>query len=409
MSAPLFNSRLAVPVVLIALLAATPAAAQTGVERAPLPLTLEDAVQRAIDNNPELAIVRLETEVSTVQIDQTRTAFTPVFSTVLGRSSAVTPPANFLLGERGVDVDDFFSSTGVRQRLKWGSGTWSVSWDTSRTATTNPLTSYDPTLQSGFEIAFSQPLLRDRAVDSARYQYAIAKRNLGSSDLRFREAIVQTVAAVKQAYWTLKAARANVDVQQQSLEQARELARENKVRVDAGHIPPIDLVQAEAEVEQRRENLIRAHTIADDAEDALRKLIVNAGDAGFWNVRIEPVENLSAVAVMPDIDAAVTAALDRRYDIARAGRDLENTQTTIDFLNNQRLPDVRLETSYRGNGLAGRQFLRDGGFPGCMARSKVQSISGISANLATARRPESPVPSGLRENAALAAPGSSAS
>ena len=345
----------------IALLSATPAAAQT----APLALTLEDAVRRAVDNNPDLAIVRLETDVETARVDETRTAFTPVFSTVLGRSSTVTPPANFLLGERGVDVDDLFSSTGVRQRLPWGSGTWSVSWDTSRTTTNNPLTSFDPTLQSGFQLAFSQPLLRDRKIDSARYQYAIAKRNQDSSDLRFREAVVQTVAAVKQAYWTLKATRANVDVQQRSLELARELARENKVRVDAGHIPPIDLVQAEAEVAQRRENLIRAHTAADDAEDALRRLIVNAGRSpSFWKVRLEPVEEPSAIAVLPDIDAAVAKALDQRYDIARAGHELENTQTTIDFLDNQRLPDVRLETSYRGNGLAGTQFLRGGGFPG---------------------------------------------
>jgi len=129
MSAPLFNRRL-VPVILIGLLSAMPAAAQTGaptmrtlhrgVETAPLSLTLEDAVRRAIDNNPELAIVRLETEVDTARIDQTRTAYTPVFSTTLGRSSAVTAPANFLLGERGVDIDDWFSSTGVRQRLPWG-------------------------------------------------------------------------------------------------------------------------------------------------------------------------------------------------------------------------------------------------------------------------------------------------
>jgi outer membrane protein len=81
-------------------------------------------------------------------------------------------------------------------------------------------------------------------------------------------------------------------------------------------------------------------------------------------VRLEPVDDLSVIAALPDIDAAVATALDQRYDIARAGRDLENTQTTIEFLNNQRLPDVRLETSYRGNGLAGTQFLRGGGFPG---------------------------------------------
>ena len=88
-----------------------------------------------------------------------------------------TPPSNSLLGERGVDVDDWFSSTGVRQRLPWGSGTWSVSWDTSRTTTNSPISSFDPSLQSGFQLAFSQPLLKDRKIDAARQQYIIAKRN----------------------------------------------------------------------------------------------------------------------------------------------------------------------------------------------------------------------------------------
>jgi outer membrane protein TolC len=356
----IFTTRL-IATVLAALSLATTARAQ---QAEPLRLTLDDAVRRALDNNPDLAVVRLDTEVQTARVDESRTAFTPVFSTTLGRSSTVTPPANFLLGERGVDVDDWFSSTGVRQRLPWGSGTWSVSWDTARTATNNPLTSYDPTLESGFEVAFSQPLLKDRRIDSAKYQYAIAKRNEQSSDLRFRESVVQTVAAVKQAYWTLKATRANIDVQQRSLELARELSRENKVRVDAGHIPPIELVQAEAEVAQRRENLIRAQTAADDAEDALRRLIVNAQDLSFWQVRLEPIEEPTVMAALPDVDAAVAKALGQRYDIARAGHELHNTQTTIDFLDNQRLPDVRLETSYRGNGLGGTQFLRGGGFPG---------------------------------------------
>jgi outer membrane protein TolC len=342
------------------------AAAQTDT----LALTLDDAVRRALEHNPDLAIVRLETDVQTARVGESRTAYTPVFSTTLGRSSLVTPPQNFLLGERGVDVDDWFSSTGVRQRLPWGSGTWSLSWESSRTTTNNPLTSFDPTLQSGFQLSFSQPLLRDRKIDPARQQYIIAKRDEKSSDLRFRESVVQTVAAVKQAYWTLKAARANIDVQQRSLDLARELARENKVRVDAGHIPPLDLVQAEAEVAQRRENLIRATTLADDAEDALRRLIVNAQDMSFWKVRLEPVENPSVIGALPDIDAAVAKALDQRYDIARAGHDLAKQRETIAFLENQRLPDVRLETSYRGNGLAGTQFLRSGGFPGSITGTR---------------------------------------
>jgi outer membrane protein TolC len=347
---------------LAGMLVTTPAAAQ---EAAPtLRLTLDDAVRRAVENNPDLAIVRLGTEVEAARVGESRGAFVPVFSTQLGRSSSVTPPSNFLFGDRGVDVDDWFSSTGVRQRLPWGSGTWSVSWETSRTASNNPINSFDPTLQSGFQLAFSQPLLKDRMIDAARHQYAIAKRNEETSDLRFREAVVQTVAAVKQAYWTLKATRANVAVQQRSLELAEQLARENQVRVDAGQIPPLDLVQAQAEVAQRRENLIRAVAVADDAEDALRRLIVDPADASFWRLRIDPMEEPTALGAPPDIDAAVAKALEQRYDVARAGHELENARTTQAFLSNQRLPDVRLETSYRGNGLGGTQFLRSDGFPG---------------------------------------------
>src|SRR6185503_8172830 len=127
-----------------------------------LPLTLAEAVHRAVENNPDLAIVRLGTEAEAARVGESKGAFAPVFSTIVGRSSNVTPPSNFLLGDRGVDVNDVFSSTGIRQRVAWGSGTWSLSWDTARTTSNSPLNSFDPALQSGFQIAFSQPLLRDR-------------------------------------------------------------------------------------------------------------------------------------------------------------------------------------------------------------------------------------------------------
>ena len=125
-------------------------------------------------------------------------------------------------------------------------------------------------------------------MDLARQQTIVARRNLESSELRVRESVVQTTAAVKQAYWTLKATLANVTVQQRSLELAQELARQNKARVDVGQTPPLDLLQAEAEVAQRRENLIRANTAAGDAEDRLRRLIMDPADASFWRVRLDP-------------------------------------------------------------------------------------------------------------------------
>lgn len=339
-----------------------------------LPLTLEEAVRRAVEHNPDLAIVRLDTQVDAARVGESRTAFTPLFSATFGRSSNTTPPSNFLSGDAGVELDDLFSTFGVRQRLPWGSGTWQVSWDVARTSTNSPISNFDPSLQSGFEVAFSQPLLRDRSVDQARYQYAIAKRNLESSELRFRESVIQTVAAVKQAYWTLKATQANIAVAQRSLELAEELARQTKIRVDAGQIPPLDLSQAGAEVAQRRENLIRAHTAAGDAEDSLRRLIMDPSDESFWQMHLQASQELTPPGPVPDVSGAVTRALGERYDIARAGRQLENARTTVEYLGNQRLPDVRLETSWRGNGLGGTQFLRTGGFPGVITGTRSSGL-----------------------------------
>src|SRR5215831_5486774 len=324
----------------VAILLSATAAAQPG-QRKTLELTLDAAVQRALERNPDLAIVRLDTEVEAARIGEARGAYAPVFSTVFGRSRNVTPPTNYLLGDTGVDVKDWFSTTGVRQRLPWGAGTWSISWDAARTTTNSLISSVDPTLQSGVELAFSQPLLKDRKIDATRQQYIITTRNHQNAELRLRESAVQTVASVKRAYWALKASLANIGVQQRSLELAQELARQNRIRVGSGQIPPLDLVQAEVEVAQRRENLIQARTQAEDAEDHLRRLIMDPADASFWAVRLDPIDEPPDPVSSPDADVAVGKALDGRYDLARASHDLENAKTNVDFLGNQRLPDVR--------------------------------------------------------------------
>jgi outer membrane protein TolC len=358
------NLRIPFVALAVALVAAGASAQTPAAEPAALSLTLDDAVRRAVEHNPDLAVVKLAVEVDTAHVGEARTAYTPMFSTALGRSSVDAPPTSFLLGTSGVETRDWFSSTGVAQRIPWGNGTWSVSWDASRTTSNNLLNSFDPTMQSGFQIAFSQPLLKDRTIDSARQQFIIAKRNEGSSELRYRESAIQTVAAVKQAYWTLKALRANVVVQQRSLELAEELAKQNEARVRLGQSPPLDLVQVQAEVADRREGLIRAKTAADDGEDQLRRLIIDPSDQSFWNLGIDPVDDPPARTPLPDIEAVVAKALGERYDLARARNDVANAATNVEFLSNQKLPDVRVETSYSGSGLGGSQLLRTGGFPG---------------------------------------------
>ena len=344
-----------------------------------LELTLEEAVRRAVENNPDLAIVRLGTDVESARILQAEGAYRPVFATTFGRSSNVTAPLGIVPGQEGLETAEWFSSAGVSQRLRRGGGTWAASFDASRTSSNNPFNAFDPNLQSGLQVAFSQPLFRDRKTDLARVQYVIAQRNHQSSELRFRQSVVQTVAEVKHAYWTLKAATANVTVHRESLRLAEDLVRENRVRVNVGQAPPLDVVQAEAEVASRRENLIRAETTARDAEDQLRRLIMTPSDTAFWRTTLNPVDEPEASTSAIDVDAAIESALKTRYDIALARNDWQNADTNVEFMDNQRLPDVRLEASYRSAGIGGTQLLRTGPFPGTVTgslRSGVDDVLG---------------------------------
>lgn len=361
-----------------AMVCAPPALAQAQhAEQQNVNLTLDDAVRRAVEHNPDLAVVRLGPDADVARVAEARAAYVPLFNTKLGRSSSAAAPSSFLPGAAAIDEQDWFSSTGLQQRLKWGGGTWSASWDAARTTTNSPLSVFDPTVQSGLQVAFSQPLVRDRVIDASRVQYIVTRRDLASSELRFKQAVVQTVAAVKQAYWTYKALTANVSVQQRSLDLAQDLVRQNQARVNLGDAPPLDLVQAQAEVANRRENLIRAQAAAKDAEDALRRLIADPADAAFWQVHLEPVDQPGVDVAPIDVDRAVAAALDGRYDLAIARQQLDNADTNLKFLGNQKLPDVRVEASYRGGGFGGTELVRSGAFPGTVTGTLNTSFGNV--------------------------------
>ena len=328
-----------------------------------LPLSIDTAVRMALENNPEVVIARAEPEIGKARVAQAKGAFVPFASGTLAKSDAHQPPSNSLLGT-GVQTQDFFGSAGVRQRLPVFGGTWSASWDAARTLSNSILNTYNPALNAGLTAAFSQPLLKDLVLDAARLQLTLAKRNREMTDIRFREVIAQTVSDVKRAYWDLVAGLANVRVNQRSLELAQELERINRARVDVGQAPPLDLVSAQAEVAQRREQLLAALQLARDLEDRLRVLIVKPGQADAWTTTIEPTDRPALGLPLPDVDAAVSTMLQERGDLLRARIELLNAATAVKYYRNQRLPDLRLESSYRAAGLGGDRLIKEGGFPG---------------------------------------------
>lgn len=343
-------------------MAAAAAAAQTP-PTVPTSLTVDEAVQMALQNNVDLAAARLDPQIGDMRVAAAKGLFTPAIGSSAQRNNQLQPPAG-LLTPTPTRNDVVTTNVNLNQRLPWFGTSYSIGWDTSHTSSDSFLNSYNPLLRSGLSMSFSQPLFKDLFTDTARTNLAVSHTNRAIADTRLQETVVRTTAAVKAAYWNLVSARANVEARHAALRLAEELVRVNKAKVDVGQSPPIDLLSAQAEVASNQEQLIVAETAVKQSEDRLRLLIFDAARRDVWNIALNPTDTPPVGSAPIDVEAAVTNALRDRVDLTRARKDVENAKTNVRLSGNQKLPDVRLNGSYQASGLGGTEVLRTGGFPG---------------------------------------------
>ncbi len=338
--------------------------AATGVVRK---ISIDDAVRLALEQNLDIQVDRLNPQISDLDIAQARAAWTPEVSASLATVGSDSPVNSFLVAAEGgaTKTTDRRLSTGLgySQLFPWG-GNASLAWDSLRSTSNSLFTNFNPTLRSNVAFDYTQPLLRNREIDSARQQLLVTRKNREISDVQFRETVVTTTRDVKNAYWDLAYARASLTVSQQTLDLARQSLRNTRARVEIGTMAPIDIVEADAEVADREEAVIVAEAAIGQAEDRLKSLVLDPATPDFWNIRFELVDVNPYQVQAIDLDAAVRTALDKRTDLSRARKTLESSDINIRYARNQILPDVNLQVNYGLAGLGGTEFLRGPGFPG---------------------------------------------
>jgi outer membrane protein len=350
-----------------------------------LQLSADEAVKLALENNLGIRAERLSPQAQALAVAQTRAAYAPVVFGGSTKNSNSNPPQNFLAGNNFVTNNGFRSSAGVAQQLKWFGGRYQASLDGARNTTSDPTDPFNPRLSSNFNFNFTQPLLRDLAIDSVRQQLLIGQKQQEIVDLQLQQQVTQTSRTVRNAYYDLIGAIGQLKVSQESLRLANESLKNNERRVEVGTIPPIDIVEAQAEVSRNEEAVIIGESQVKSFEDALRTLIMNPSQPDFWAVHIVPSEQPVLTPRAMDVDAAIRTALDQRTDLAQAHREMDQTDITMKFARNQKLPAVNAIVNYGLAGVAGTRTLYDtsGGFPipqGVAQRSFSDALHDIFGN-----------------------------
>jgi outer membrane protein len=315
-------------------------------------LTLDQAVQSALEQNLTLQVQRIDPRVQDFFVAQARTVWIPTWGSSVAYNKVQQPTEQSYLGNASTyDSNTSNFSTGVSQLLPWGTNL-SASWSGSRQEA-NIGQTFNPATKGALNFSFAQPVLRNLRVDASRTQLMISKVNREMSDIQLRQVVVGTVRAVKLGYWNLVGARSNLEVAQQSLDLSRQTLKDNQTRVEVGTMAPIDIVQAQAEVASNEEQVIVAQANLQAAEDTLRTLIFDPQSPDFWSQHLEPTDAPTLAQAQIDPEAAIKTALEKRTDLLQTQKVMQESQINMRYTKNQTLPAVNLSAGYSTNALGG--------------------------------------------------------
>ena len=347
-------------------LAAGPAAPAQDKTQAPSPviaptgpvlaLTADEAVQRALENNADLAVEKFTPQASDLSISDARAVYDPVVFSTLSTQSRTAKSTNTISGGAQVETDTITYNFGATKAIQTG-GSFRVDFNNNRASTNSLITTFNPTYNSSFNANFTQPLLRNRSIDQNRLNLKVTKRNKEITDLQFRSIVVSTLANVRKLYYDLIYAVENLSAQRKSLALAQKFLNENQIKVNVGTLAPLDVVAAESEVATREEGVVIAENSLAEAQDAIKRAILPKNDPEAWKTEIVAKDRPTAQPVPVDADAAINNALQKRIDYQVVQKNLQNIEDQVALTKQGRKPTLDLFANYGTLGTGGTQLI----------------------------------------------------
>lgn len=297
------------------------------------PLTIDECVRIALENNLELRIASTNFSAARAGVDEANGSFWPQL-VVTGERTNVRH-----WGERPEQDEHIRSGTaGITQVLPFG-----TTLDFSYGVVHDEL--FPDTEDSPMHVqhfGLTQPLLRGggwragtAAVQGARFEQRISAAALHTTEL-------SVVQQVKAAYYEVIRNAKLIEVNQKAIQRDSMLVLQSQSKLDAGLGTKRDVLSAEIIREQDRGKLVDAATAHDEALDVLARVM---GLRIGRRVRIAQ-KDVELDPVRPDEAAWVRKAL-RDNPVVRGARlGLDRARLDLQVAGNARLPQLDLTLNY---------------------------------------------------------------
>jgi len=348
-----------------------------------LELSLQDAIELALENNLDIAVQRYYPWVADASILKAKAggagystpggdfssstanlglfSYDPQFSSGVSLDDRSTPVNNpFIAGTGASNLTALVTHTTqftnqFSQNFETGTN-FSASWNNTRSSSTSSANFFNPAVQSSLSIGFSQSLLNGfgRSVNTRNIR--IAKNNRQLADWAFALQAITDITNTITAYWELVYARENVKVEEQAVTVSEKLYNDNKKQLGVGTMAPLDVTRAESELATDRQNLIVAQTVRLQDEQILLNAISKDPLApNLLNVEIittDQPKQPEAIEAASFADS-IREAFAKRPDLQEQVLNLKNAAIDVQATRKALLPTATLSAQYSSVGLAG--------------------------------------------------------
>ncbi|HQW91355.1 MAG TPA: TolC family protein, partial [Nitrospira sp.] len=298
-----------------------------------------------------------ESRLADIVIEQAK--FDPTVSLNGQYNRQVSPLNRPILGFTGANLQEITKfdqnshslTADITQNLPTGAN-YDLNYSPQRSYVSGPNTFlFNPAWTGGLALTVTQPLLKNFGTDINKTFISIAQNNATVEQHVFLDRVLTVIASVEQTFWEMVFANENLKVAQAALKAAEELLASNRAKAKAGVMSIVDVLQAEAAVASRVEQILVAEKSIRDQEDQLRRLLNPVEEELRQDLRLiptdPPVTSLEAISLQEAIDIA----MERRPEVLQAGKNVESSDLNVKFAKNQLLPTLSVQGTMGLSGL----------------------------------------------------------
>jgi HAE1 family hydrophobic/amphiphilic exporter-1 len=333
-----------------------PSLQRLGVGTETLPLSLNEAIKRALENNNDIEVARDDVRFAETQLRALEGIFDPVFEVTPQYDKRIAPVQSELSGGGSAGTTStttYTVSPSVSKQFGRGGGNYFLQFANSHTNTSNSFSLLNPFYSSNLSLSFTQPLLRDRSIDNNRRQIRIQRKRIDQSDADFRQRTIDVITRVQQAYWELVFALRDQQNQLANLNLSRESLRNVEAQIAAGAKAPLERAEVLTELANRETALLTAVQQVAIAENNLKVLIFKEPNSPDWSSQVTPTEQPKFDTTPVNLPEALKAARDNRPELRRLRLQNDINDIDLQFFKNQTKPRIDLVGAVALTGLAG--------------------------------------------------------